>query len=158
MTGTLLGIFVADEAGAPMRQLQHTWTLKGQGLNEDRYSRQAGTWSRVRPGQVPKIRHVSLIQVEALEAANGELEQPFTCADTRRNLLTKGISLNELVGREFMVGEVRLRGVELCIPCSRPSQLCGKPGFAKAFQGRGGLRAEVLTIGQIMTDDQIVVL
>lgn len=153
MTGNVLRIFVADNAGEPMREVPEAEAVQGQGLAGDRYQRNEGTWSSVRVGQTK--RHISLVEVEALEAVNGELEQPFLPEDTRRNILTRGISLNTLVGKEFLLGGVRVRGVELCDPCARPSKLSGKPGFKEAFTGRGGLRVEVLTNGLIRPGDVI---
>lgn len=135
-------IQVAPGPGAPMQALTEATAIQGEGLQGDRYQLGTGTFSKARAGLVK--RHLTLIEVEALEAVNGELEQPFTFADTRRNVLTSGVSLNGLVGREFMLGEVLVRGHELCTPCIRPSQLSGKPGFREAFAGRGGLRVEIL--------------
>lgn len=154
MSGTVLQIYTAAEAGAPMRAVAEAEAVRGQGLRGDRYVDGRGTWSRVLRPWV--VRHISLIEVEALEAANSELERPFFPEDTRRNILTRGVSLNALVGREFMLGAVRVRGVELCDPCERPSKLSGKPGFRWAFTGRGGLRVEVLTSGAIRPGDVIV--
>lgn len=136
-----------------MQEVPEAEAVQGQGLVSDRYQRGEGTWSGVRVGQTK--RHISLVEVESLEAANDVLEQPFLPEDTRRNILTCGVSLNRLVGREFMLGAVRVRGVELCTPCARPSTLSGKPGFKQAFNGRGGLRVEVLTGGIIRPGDQI---
>lgn len=155
MSGNVLLIQIARAAGVPMEELAEAIAIKGEGLAGDRYQQGAGTFSKVRVGQTK--RHISLIAVEGLEAANGELERPFTFGDTRRNLLTRGVSLNTLVDREFMIGNVLVRGVELCTPCNRPSQLSGKTGFREAFQVHGGLRVEILTGGVIRPGDQIVV-
>lgn len=153
MSGSVLRIFIAREAGLPMEEVQEVEAIRGEGLRGDRYQVEAGTWSRVRAGEA--VRHISLIEVEALEAASSELEQPFTPQDTRRNILTRGVSLNTLVGKEFMLGSVHVRGVELCDPCLRPSKLSGKPGFKEAFTGRGGLRVEILVGSIIRPGDQI---
>jgi MOSC domain-containing protein YiiM len=79
-------------------------------------------------------------------------------AQTRRNVLLRGISaqaLNDLVGQHFWVGSIQCRGVELCTPCPRPSQLSQQDGFQEAFEGRGGLRAEVLLGGELAIGDAL---
>ena len=77
-------------------------------------------------------------------------------AQTRRNILLNGIgaqALNSLVGQIFWVGHIQCRGTELCTPCPRPSQLSLQSGFQEAFDGRGGLRAEVLRGGEVAIGD-----
>ena len=132
--------------------LAQSFVTKGYGLIGDRYAEGRGAYSR---SKVPKIRHVSLIAAEAIAAANEGLEQPFEEAETRRNLVTIGLELNDLVGAEFSIGGILMRGVELCDPCRRPEKLAGKPGFEEAFQGRGGLRAEALASGIIVVGNII---
>jgi len=95
------------------------------------------------------IRQVSLIEQEVVDRVNRTNGTNFLSEDSRRNIVTLGLSLNNLVGEEFMVWGVRMRGVELCDPCNLPSKLCGKPGFKNFFSGFGGLRAEILTSGLI---------
>jgi MOSC domain-containing protein YiiM len=63
------------------------------------------------------------------------------------------VELNQLVGQVFYLGKLVLRGVELCTPCQRPAQLQNKPNFMEAFEGRGGLRAEILQVGSIFVGD-----
>jgi hypothetical protein len=151
-TGTLSGIYVAANAGEPMYGLDRAFVEAGRGISNDRYAEGRGAFSR---SVVPKTRHISLIAAEAIAAANEEMEFPYGQEETRRNLITVGIELNDLVDQEFSVGNVAMRGVELCDPCRRPEKLTGKSGFEKAFDGRGGLRAEVLTSGLIIVGDKI---
>lgn len=139
-------IYVTERAGEPMKQVEHAYAEAGRGLAGDRYAEGLGAYSTARR---QKIRQLSLIASEAIEAANLELHLPFGEEETRRNIVTYGIELNELVGKEFAIGSVMLRGTELCDPCRRPEKLTGKAGFEEAFQDRGGLRAEVLTSGLI---------
>ena len=73
--------------------------------------------------------------------------------ETRRNIVTEGVDVNSLLGREFQVGTVRMRGAEPTRPCHRPSALVQKTGFAEAFAIRGGVRAEVLSDGTIYVGD-----
>ena len=76
-------------------------------------------------------------------------------AETRRNLVTEGVALNHLVGREFRVGAVRMRGVRLAEPCVYLEQLTGHDGVRAAFVHRGGLRAEILDGGELRVGDAI---
>lgn len=149
--GVVESIFVADEAGEPMRPLEVATLVRGLGIAEDRYALGTGAFSK----KGDKIRHVSLIAIEGIVAANAELDEPFTPAETRRNILTSGINLNALVGREFTIGHVAFLGTELCHPCHRPSKLLHKSGFRSAFFYRGGLRAEVLSNGLVRTGDTV---
>lgn len=78
--------------------------------------------------------------------------------ETRRNLIVNNVDLGKLVGIEFMVGSVRMRGVEICTPCKWPEKLVHKRGFEQAFgDDRGGIRAEILTSGWIAVGDHISV-
>ncbi|MDX6594593.1 MAG: hypothetical protein QOJ13_3789 [Gaiellales bacterium] len=69
--------------------------------------------------------------------------------------MTRGVGLNDLVGREFTIGEVRCRGVELCEPCLALQEITGEPGLIKALVHRGGLRADILTDGEIAVGDAV---
>lgn len=145
----VLNIFTAAGAGAPMVARPSVEVGKGVGIIDDRYGGLgSGVWFKVKR---PVIRHLSLIQSEFIEGSG------FAPEETRRNLLTQGVELNPLVGEEFLIGEIRVRGVELCTPCNRPSQLADKKGFADIFHEKGGLRVEVLTNGTITSRTPIVI-
>jgi MOSC domain-containing protein YiiM len=97
---------------------------------------------------------VTLIETEALEfleADHGICLQP---GESRRNLVTQGVRLNELVGQTFCVGEVVLRGIMLCEPC-RHLEMLTTAGIKKALQQRGGLRAEIVRGGWLRQGDVI---
>ena len=81
-------------------------------------------------------------------------EMQIAPGDARRNVVTRGVALNHLVGREFRVGGVRLRGVRLCEPCSHLEGLT-RPGVLDGLVHRGGLRAQILTEGEIRVGDPI---
>ena len=80
----------------------------------------------------------------------------FLASETRRNIVVAYFPLNRLVGKEFIIGEALMRGIELCDPCQRPSKLSGKDGFEEAFAGFGGLRAEVIIGGTIKVGDGLI--
>lgn len=142
-----------------MQEAPQLRLLAGQGLEGDRYATGQGAYSGTQP---PKIRHLSLITEEGIATAN-EWQQAaglpvFSMAQTRRNVLLRGLSalsLNALVGQRFWVGEVECFGIELCTPCPRPSELSDQPGFQEAFEGRGGLRAQVVGSGWLRLGDAL---
>jgi MOSC domain-containing protein YiiM len=110
----------------------------------------AGVSEKPKPG-----RQITLIEAEAIEALERELGMVLEPGETRRNLITRGVALNHLVGREFSVGEVRLRGYELCEPCGTLARMTGKPQILPGLVHRGGLRAEILEGGVIRVGDSV---
>ena len=148
----VVALYIAPDKAVPMQSREVVHAIEGIGLEGDRYAKGIGAWSK---SKIDVKRHASLVSTEAIAAANMENGTNFTPADTRRNIVTQGVDLNNLVGKEFTINGVRMHGVELCAPCVRPSVLSKKPGFEKAFQGRGGLRAEILSSGDIAVGDPI---
>ena len=146
MAGRVEAIFVCAEMGAPMQSLAEVRAVADTGLEGDRYSRGIGFYSD-RP-RADGGRELTLISTEMLDdlfAASGIRLEP---AETRRNLLTSGIGLNELIGRRFAIGEVLCDGIDYCTPCERLVQLTGKP-VLKPLVNRGGLRARIVEGGTI---------
>jgi MOSC domain-containing protein YiiM len=124
--------------------------VAGRGLKGDRYYVAEGTRSRTpKPGQ-----QVTLIEIEAIEAAAQEAALDFQSEESRRNIVTRGVPLNDLVGREFKVGGVRLRGVELCEPCAHMIRLSGKK-VLRSLVHHGGIRADVVGDGVIHIGDAV---
>jgi len=153
--GELVAIFVAPVGGAPMEARDEVEAVAGRGLAGDRYLDADGTYSGTR---IPDDqRAVTLIEQEAVAAARAEEQFELGAGETRRNLVTSGVPLNHLVGREFRVGTARLRGVKLAEPCA---YLEGKtrPGVRAALVHRGGLRAEILEGGTLRLGDRITAL
>jgi MOSC domain-containing protein YiiM len=149
--GELIAIHVASEATAPMRSVPEARAVPGRGLEGDRYFVGQGTYS-ARSGP---HREVTLIELEALEAIQRESGIDLGLAAHRRNLVTRGVPLNHLVGREFYVGAVRLRGIKLCEPCLHMERLSGQPGACAALVHRGGLNAQVLNEGMLCVGDPV---
>ena len=116
------------------QSVERVRALAGRGLEGDRYAAGIGTFSE-RPGK----RDVTLIESETLEAYTRESGQKLSAAEARRNLLTQGVRLNDLVGCEFQVGTVRLRGLRLSEPCTHLMRLT-HPGTLRGLVHRGGLR------------------
>jgi MOSC domain-containing protein YiiM len=112
--GSVISIHIAPAAGAPMQSVRCAAAIPAQGLEGDRYFTKQGTFSTT----AGAVRDVTLIESEAVEALNTKLGAQFSSADMRRNLVTRGVALNHLVGRDFRVGEILLRGERLCQPCT----------------------------------------
>lgn len=150
MTGAVVSIHVAAEAEVPMAAVEAVRAIPGHGLDGDRYCRGAGTFSKK-----PKPdREVTLIEREAIEAVARDYGVAIGPGDTRRNIVTRNVALNHLVGREFTVGSVRLRGLTLCEPCQHLAKLTAA-GLSDALVHRGGLRCQILTDGIIRVGDVI---
>lgn len=153
MEGRILRIFIAPTAGAPMDERVEVQAFAGKGLEGDRYFDGNGTYSG--KTSVPKAtRHVTLIESEAIEALVRDYGIAFEPNESRRNLLTQNVALNHLVGREFTVGGVRLRGIKLCEPCGHLEKLTGKSVRA-GLTHRGGLNAEIVISGTIRVGDRV---
>jgi MOSC domain-containing protein YiiM len=148
--GRIVSINIARSAGDPMISVEEAHAVPGGGLEGDRYFSKQGTYSN-NPGTG---REITLIETEAVEALKGEDSIIISPGDSRRNLVTRGVPLNHLVGKEFNVGEVRLRGVRLCEPCQHLAQLT-QPGVLPGLIHRGGLRAEILNEGTIRVGDGV---
>jgi hypothetical protein len=152
-------IYIASQAGELMDKRESARLIVGKGIEGDRYALGTGAFS----GSIPaKIRDVSLIALTGIEDANQELEasglKPYLPCEVRRNIVIEGMSsdaLNQLVGREFSLGFIRLRATELCIPCERPAKLSEKLNFLSAFKNRGGIRAQILDSGDLRVGDQL---
>ena len=147
--GTLESIHIAPTAKAPMRAVEQVLALPGVGLEGDRYALREGTFFKPEPAY-----ELTLIEAEAVEGAARDYKIQLTPGDARRNLVTRGVPLNHLVGREFRIGEVRIRGLRLCEPCDHLQRLTGQ-SVIKSLLHRGGLRAQILTQGTIRVGDQI---
>jgi MOSC domain-containing protein YiiM len=99
---------------------------------------------------------VTLIQTEALEGLRADTGIELSHEESRRQVLTRGVDLNDLVGKRFTVGSVELEGVELCEPCSHLQSLT-KQGVLRGLVHRGGLRADIVGAGRIAVGDEVTV-
>src|ERR671919_3264958 len=141
--GSVEGIFIGPpfELPGPIERVQ---AVAGRGLEGNRYF-----YDEAPPG-----RALTLIAAEALEAAAAETGVELGADESRRNVLTRGIDLNALVGVCFRVGEVECVVVELCEPCTTLESLT-RPGVIKAYVHRAGLNADILTDGEIAVGDDV---
>lgn len=148
--GSVVSIHIAAQPGAPMSSQAQAHAVPGRGLEGDRYFEKIGTFS----GHPGGGRQVTLIEVEAIESLRRDYQIVLDPGDGRRNIVTRGVPLNHLVGRDFRVGEVSLRGVRLCEPCSHLARLNNQTSL-RGLVHRGGLRADILTEGTIHVGDPV---
>jgi MOSC domain-containing protein YiiM len=150
----VVAIHIAPAACRPMVAVEHVLAIPGKGLAGDRYFDGQGTFFKNK--KISPDKEVTLIEQEALDALRSEYNLELLPHESRRNVLTKGVALNHLVGREFRVGKAKLRGIRLCEPCKHLEKLARRP--LKGLVHRGGLRAQVLQEGEIRVGDEIELL
>jgi MOSC domain-containing protein YiiM len=144
---SIAAIFLNTEKARPLTGVESAKAVAGRGLEGNRYQRREDEANG-------HDLEVTLIESEAIEAVGRETGLPLEPHETRRNLVTRGVALNHLVGREFRAGEATLRGLRLCEPCSHVESLT-RPGILKALIHRGGLRAEIIRGGTIRVGDAV---
>jgi MOSC domain-containing protein YiiM len=138
----------ATEKLVSVREVQ---AVAGEGLVGDRYFKKIGTYSNIAGGG----RQVTLIELESVEALKRDLKIELDPVQTRRNIVTRAVPLNHLVGQQFRLGhDVRLQGVRLCEPCMHLESLT-VTGVREGLLHRGGLRADIITGGTIRVSDPI---
>ncbi len=142
-TGTVDSIYIAAAAKASTRAVASVNAIPRVGLEGDRYALGTGTFYKPEPAF-----EITLIEAEAIEALRRDYKIELSSGEARRNIVTRGVPLNHLVGREFLIGDVRLRGIRLCEPCDYLQKLTGKE-VVRGLRHRGGLRAQILTEGVI---------
>jgi MOSC domain-containing protein YiiM len=141
--GKVISINIASAAEAPMQSLEEVRAVPGRGLEGDRYFDHKGTFSKPAPD-----RELTLIEAEAIEALRNEYSVDYDPGASRRNVVTRGVPLNHLVGKEFWIGNVKARGLKLCEPCAHLQRL-SHPKVLPGLIHRGGLRAQILSAGTI---------
>jgi MOSC domain-containing protein YiiM len=149
--GEVVHLFVAADKGVPLVSKKRVRAVAGLGLEGDRYFDERGTFSKKKGPD----RQITFIEIEAIDALARDYGIRLAPKDARRNVVTRGVPLNHLVGEEFTVGRVRCRGLRLCEPCG---YLEGRTteGVREGLLHRGGLRAEILEGGEIAVGDTIV--
>ena len=141
---TVERIYTRKHSGGAQTSHESVRVVAGAGIEGDRYFDRHDE-----PGQ-----NITFVEAEAIEAFQDEHHRPRDLSVTGRNVVTRGIRLNELVGREFLVGSVRFQGVELCEPCMGLGEALASPTLSAAavvkhLVHRAGLRAHALTNGEL---------
>jgi MOSC domain-containing protein YiiM len=146
--GRVVEINISPEYERLPEAVDRIAAVAGRGLEGDRYFLAEG---EPKPN---RDRDLTLIATEALQALEAEHGIALSAAESRRNVATRGIDLNALEGRRFAVGEVECEGIELCEPCSHLQGLT-RPGILRGLVHRGGLRAAIVSGGEIAVGDEV---
>ena len=148
--GEVIGIQIAPEGEGKLESVNQVKAVAGQGLEGDRYSLKKGTYSK----KHKPSREATFIEAEALEGLQREYGLELSPLESRRNITTRGVALNHLVGKSFRVGGAVFRGLELCEPCGHLEQMSGRSVRAGLVH-RGGLRTEIVESGPVSVGDRI---
>ena len=159
---TIKAIYTAPEAGLPMSGHESIVAITGVGLENDRYALGIGAFSTTAVGKVRDITFISQAAIDEANSALAQMNEPsYDGSQTRRNVVLTNINaqdLNQLVGKQFQIGEAVFEGTELCDPCKRPAKLLGRSVFMQAFENKGGIRARVIRSGTLTIGAKLVVL
>jgi MOSC domain-containing protein YiiM len=147
--GRVEGIFIATAAGQSMIALDAARAIAGGGLEGDRYLLGTGFYSDGQSG-----RQLTLIEAEDLERMERETGVRLEQRECRRNIVTRGIALAPLIGKRFKVGEVVCEGIRACPPCNHLEELT-RPGPLRGLARSGGIRAHMLSDGEIRVGDEV---
>lgn len=148
--GFVEAIYIGPDEAGPLHEVTEVEAIAGAGLAGDRkYIEALPEHKRGEPG-----RNLTLIEAEALEGLAEEHGIELGPGESRRQLVTRGVRLNPLVGRRFRVGDVDCLGIELCEPCAHLQSLT-QQGVIRGLAHRGGLRADILTSGTISAGDPV---
>jgi MOSC domain-containing protein YiiM len=150
--GNILGIYVAPTKGAGVMGHQKVSLRAGKGIEGDRYFSQTGKNRSNYQGQPDW--EITLIESEVIEAFNRDKDHSFHQSDFRRNLVTEGIRLNDLVGKTFTINTVSFYGVQLCEPCASLQRRLAV-SILPELVGKGGLRAQIRGNGVIAVGDKL---
>ena len=143
--GKEVEIGIINTKGSKIQNVDKVEALKGKGLLNDRKFSENNQ----------KERQITLIEIENINYFNNISKTNISPIDFRRNIITENIRLNKLVGKEFFVGNVKLKAHDLCRPCKYLQDKLKQNNFIKEFLHTGGLRCEILTSGKINVGDII---
>ena len=149
----IVNICISEKASSPMILKKKVEVFKNKGIKGDRYFSETGTWSaKDKPHQ-----QITLIESENIDYINSYLKNKLNYQDFRRNIITKNIQLNNLVGKRIIVGSVKLEVIKLRHPCLYLAKLLGHDiDLVKLLRLKGGIACKVIKTGVIKIDDKII--
>jgi MOSC domain-containing protein YiiM len=151
--GRVETIHVAPSGGAPMVAVERVRAIAGVGLEGDRYATRNGHWS----DDARVDRQITLVEAEEVESLAIRAGIVLAPGELRRNVMTRGLRLNDLVGRRFRIGDVVAEGTRLCEPCQYLTDSLGKP-ILEPLVHRAGLRANIVSSGTVTVGDAVTAL
>ena len=140
-------IGISDSYNKNIEQKEIIDLIAGKGIVGDRYFRDFNG----------ENEQITLIESENIDYYNNKFKKNFKYLDFRRNIVTKSILLNDLIGRILIIGEIKIRVNNLCRPCKDLQNKLGESNIIKEFLRRGGVRCEILTSGKIKVGDEILI-
>ena len=143
--GKVVQIGITNSKGSQMKNVVVVDALEGKGLLNDRKFKENNQ----------KQCQITLIEIENINFFNNKFKTNIPPVNFRRNIITENIRLNDLLGKEFFVGNVKLKAHDLCRPCKYLQDKLKQNNIIKEFLHKGGLRCEILTSGKINVDDII---
>ena len=141
----VIEIAISESTGKMMKSVNGIESIAGKGLLNDRHFKEENE----------KKSQITLIEIENINHYNQISGTSISSKDFRRNIITKGIKLNELVGSEFFIGQVKVKAHDLCRPCQYLQESLNQKNLVKELLRKGGLRCEILTNGKIFVGDEI---
>ena len=141
----VIEIAISEKTGKIMRNVDSVELIAGKGLVNDRHFKENNE----------KKSQITLIEIENINYYNQISGTSILSKDFRRNIITEGIKLNELVGSEFIIGEVKVKAHDLCRPCKYLQESLKQKNLVKELLRKGGLRCEILTNGKIFVGDEL---
>tara|TARA_B100000029_G_scaffold453184_1_gene478802 strand:+ start:184 stop:636 length:453 start_codon:yes stop_codon:yes gene_type:complete len=145
MTGKVVKIGISKLSGGQIISLGQAEVIKGRGIINDRFFTENNE----------KKNQITLIEIENIDNYNKSSKTDIPPLNFRRNIVTEGIRLNSLIGKELLIGSVKVIGHDLCRPCKHLQENLNQTDIIKKFLHTGGLRCEILSSGKIFVGDII---
>ena len=155
MNATVKEILVTAKAGDNLYAIEVANLISGKGIEGDRYFNSLGTFTQAL--QESKDFEVTLIEQEEIAAFNKTTQLNYPNQKFRRNIVTQGVKLNDLVGKEISIGQARLKVIRLCEPCAYLTELLGQAVMDHLVH-KAGIRAVIIASGQVKAGDSLQVL
>ena len=144
--GKVLEIGISENKSNKIVNVKVVEAIKGKGLVGEKHFKEDNK----------KRCQITLIEIENINHYNKITGTTIPAINFLRNIITEGIQLNELVGKEFFIGKVKVRAHDLCRPCKNLQETFQQKNTVKELLYTGGLRCEILSSGKIFIDDQII--
>ena len=144
--GKVLEIGISENRSNKIVNVNDVEAIKGKGLVGEKHFKDENN----------KRCQITLIEVESVNHYNKITGTMIPAIEFLRNIITEGIQLNELVGKEFLIGAVKVKAHDLCRPCKNLQKFFQQKNTVKELLHTGGLRCEILSSGKIYVDDQII--
>ena len=143
----VLKIGISNNSGSKIQSFNSIKAIKGRGLENDRHFKEDND----------KRCQITLIEMENIISYNKKSSKNISPLEFRRNIITQGVSLNNLLNKEFFIGSVKVKAHDLCRPCKHLQELLGQEDILKEFLHKGGLRCEILSNGSININNKIII-